>query len=193
MEAADCSEESCEESPSHEFAPDFHIAALLEAAGFGRYQHHLFVVCGIGEKLWRFSCTGFNLTRAGWAADIANLVAASFLPGAIETEWPDTSNTEASLPASASFLGMLFGSVFWGALADRCGRRPAFLWTCAVAGGFGFASALSPSLIWLALGRLLTGFGLGGNLAIDFSLFMEYVPMQQRGRILIMNVTITLT
>lgn len=43
-------------------------------------------------------------------------------------------------------------------------------------------SALAQSVEWLGLARLIVGFGLGGNLAVDFSMFLEYLPMSHRGR-----------
>jgi putative MFS transporter len=51
---------------------------------------------------------------------------------------------------------------------------------------FGLASALAPSFGWLLALRALTGFGLGGALPLDFSLFAEYLPRRNRGRHLVL-------
>jgi putative MFS transporter len=40
----------------------------------------------------------------------------------------------------------------------------------------------SHNVYMLVFWRLLQGFGLGGNLAVDFSLFMEFVPTTSRGK-----------
>ena len=40
----------------------------------------------------------------------------------------------------------------------------------------------SSGVYTLVLWRFLMGFGLGGNLAVDFSLFMEFVPTSVRGK-----------
>jgi putative MFS transporter len=50
---------------------------------------------------------------------------------------------------------------------------------------FGLLSALSPGYLWLALLRGLTGFGGGGTLPVDYSMFAEYLPTKDRGKYLV--------
>jgi len=50
---------------------------------------------------------------------------------------------------------------------------------------FGTLAAFAPSPQALAALRALTGFGLGGALPLDFSLFAEFLPRQNRGRYLV--------
>ena len=64
----------------------------------------------------------------------------------------------------------------------RLGRKPAFMMTTLIAGSFGMLAATSGNVWYLVTCRAVQGFGLGGNLAVDFSLFMEYVPTESRGR-----------
>lgn len=87
--------------------------------------------------------------------------------------------------ATATFVGMLLGATFWGGLADRFGRRVGFQATVAVFTVFGTASAFAPDPVSLALLRGLTGFGLGGALPLDFSLYAEFLPARNRGRRLV--------
>jgi putative MFS transporter len=77
---------------------------------------------------------------------------------------------------------MLLGSLVWGVVSDTLGRKQAFTFTSLWAGVFGMLCSTSSGVYTLVLWRFLMGFGLGGNLAVDFSLFMEFVPTSVRGK-----------
>ncbi|MGZ8750082.1 MAG: MFS transporter [Pseudonocardia sp.] len=140
----------------------------IDRLGFGPFQRRLFLVCGVT-----------------WAADAAEIFLLSFaLPGFSEEF--DLSRESAGLVVTATFAGMLVGAWFWGALADRVGRRIGFQLTIAIFAVFGVASAFAPDAGWLAGLRFVTGFGLGGALPLDFSLFAEYLPTHRRGRWLVL-------
>src|SRR5687767_992463 len=81
---------------------------------------------------------------------------------------------------------MLVGALFWGTVSDRIGRRRGFGVTVLIFAVFGLLSALAPSFGWLLALRALTGFGLGGALPLDFSLFAEFLPRRNRGRYLVL-------
>ena len=120
-----------------------------------------------------------------WAADAAEVFLIAFaLPG-FKEEFA-LSTAEAGLVVSSTFLGMLLGAWFWGTVSDRIGRRTGFQITIAIFAAAGLASAFAPSVLWLAALRALTGFGLGGALPLDFSLFAEYLPRRNRGRWLVL-------
>lgn len=74
----------------------------------------------------------------------------------------------------------------WGPLSDRIGRRLGFQLTVAIFAVFGLLSALAPNITWLIILRGVTGFGLGGALPLDFSLYAEYLPTRNRGRNLVL-------
>ncbi len=88
---------------------EFTIDDVLNELGFGSHQKLLMVLCG-----------------AGWAADIMDIQAVSFLLPTLRKEWNAT-NERLGLVASFTFFGMLLGSIFWGVISDRIGRRPAFM------------------------------------------------------------------
>ncbi len=81
---------------------------------------------------------------------------------------------------------MLAGAWFWGTITDYVGRKLGFQLTVLVDSVFGFLSALSPSYLWLVVLRALTGFGVGGTLPVDYSIFAEYLPRRERGRYLVL-------
>jgi putative MFS transporter len=144
------------------------IEEAIERIGVGRFQRKLLVICG-----------------AGWAADAMEVVIVAFVIPAVIREWSLTT-TQAGLIGTAIFVGMLIGAWFWGAITDRIGRKPGFVLTVLVDSVFGFLSALSPSYIWLLVLRAITGFGVGGTLPVDYSIFSEYLPRRNRGRYLVL-------
>ncbi len=79
------------------------------------------------------------------------------------------------------FVGMTLGAFFWGQIADRFGRKTAFMWTLMISGLhswkfnfnltlllylgiFGLAAAFSPNFYVLMALIFVMGFGIGGNL-----------------------------
>ncbi len=76
----------------------------------------------------------------------------------------------------ASYAGLLVGAIFWGFGADIIGRLWAFnisLFICSIAA---IVAGAAPS--WPSLGFFvaLVGFGGGGNLVLDTTVFLEYLP-----------------
>eukprot|EP00960_Hanusia_phi_P035412 751696-Hanusia_phi.AAC.2 len=96
---------------------DVTVDRIVDRIGFGRYQVRLLVLCG-----------------AGWAADIMDIQALSFLIPKLKREW-GASSAALGLAASFTFIGMLLGSLVWGVLSDRRGRKLSFTVGDAGAGG----------------------------------------------------------
>jgi putative MFS transporter len=80
---------------------------------------------------------------------------------------------------------MLVGAWFWGTISDYIGRRTGFQLTVLIFALFGLLSAFAPSWELLLILRFVTGFGLGGALPLDFSLYSEFLPTENRGRNLV--------
>jgi len=140
----------------------------IEQIGFGRFQRRLMWICGLG-----------------WAADAMEVLLIAFALPALGEEW-GLSNQQKGLLSTAIFLGMLAGAWTWGWLSDHIGRKTGFISTVAIDSGFGFLSALAPSFPLLVLLRAATGFGVGGTLPVDYSIFAEYLPAKKRGHYLVM-------
>src|SRR3954454_25395524 len=65
---------------------------------------------------------------------------------------------------SSGLVGMVFGALAFGLLADRVGRKPVLVLCTMIFGIMSLLTATAESLQALSVYRLLTGFGLGGAL-----------------------------
>lgn len=74
------------------------------------------------------------------------------------------------------FVGLCFGSFFWGIGSDIMGRRIAFNITLLIASVFGTAAAWASSWGGVCFMFAGLGFGVGGNLPVDGALFLEFLP-----------------
>ncbi|KAH8670166.1 membrane transporter [Tricladium varicosporioides] len=80
----------------------------------------------------------------------------------------------------AVYVGMLLGALFWGLSADVIGRRFAFnvsLFLCSI---FATVAGVAPNWTSLAVFIALLGFGGGGNLIMDTTVFIEYLPSNKQ-------------
>ena len=143
------------------------VQEAVDQIGFGRFQKRLLGVCGVT-----------------WAADAAEVLLLGFALPAIIGEF-GISTAQGGLIATATFAGMLVGAWFWGTISDYVGRRMGFQLTVLIFAVFGLLSAFAPGWEWLLVLRFVTGFGLGGALPLDFSLYSEFLPTENRGRNLV--------
>jgi putative MFS transporter len=90
---------------------------------------------------------------------------------------------QSALILLAAGVGAVPGAFFWGWMADKIGRRKAFI---GAALNFSIAAgimALTPDRDWMFLTvfRFFVGFGVSGLFAVDTTLVQEYVPESKRG------------
>jgi MFS transporter, putative metabolite:H+ symporter len=143
------------------------VQQAIDKIGFGRFQKRLLGVCGVT-----------------WAADGAEVLLLGFALPSLIAEFGITP-VQGGLTVTATFAGMLVGAWFWGTISDYIGRRMGFQVTVLIFALFGLLSAFAPSWEWLLVLRFITGFGLGGALPLDFSLYAEFLPTRNRGRNLV--------
>lgn len=80
----------------------------------------------------------------------------------------------------AVYVGMLAGALFWGFSGDMIGRRFSFnvsLFLCSL---FSIIAGAAPNWASLATFIALLGFGGGGNLIMDTTVFIEYLPSNKQ-------------
>ena len=119
----------------------------------------------------------FLTSNLSYAVDSLLLLLQSVIAGPASYEF-QPSYTRA-LTVSV-YMGMLFGALFWGLSADIIGRRFAFnvsLFICSI---FATVSGAAPNWIALCIFIALLGFGGGGNLILDTTVFLEYLPSNKQ-------------
>jgi MFS family permease len=75
---------------------------------------------------------------------------------------------------------MLVGALWWGLSADIIGRKFAFNVSLLISSIFAIVAGASPNWIVLGLFVCLSSFGAGGNLVLDTTVFLEYLPSNKQ-------------
>jgi MFS family permease len=113
------------------------------------------------------------------ALDGFDVLASAFAAPGISAEW-GIPRSELGIVLSAELIGMGFGSILLGGLADKAGRKPAML-ICLVVMAVGMYLAHAASTIpSLTFYRLFTGLGIGGMLAATNAVVAETTSKASR-------------
>lgn len=76
------------------------------------------------------------------------------------------------------YIGLLFGALFWGITADIVGRKIVFNSTLLLASIFGFLTGGMNSFATYGIFLCLNSMAVGGNLALDVTVFLEFLPFK---------------
>ncbi|GLS99854.1 MFS transporter [Sphingobium jiangsuense] len=113
------------------------------------------------------------------ALDGFDVLSISFAAPGIAKEW-NIDRAALGVVLSMELIGMAVGSVLFGGIADRIGRRKTIL-TCLVVMAFGMAMVPWASGIFqLSCWRVLTGLGIGGMLAATAAITAEFANRKRR-------------
>ncbi|KAF5962857.1 major facilitator superfamily transporter [Fusarium bulbicola] len=115
----------------------------------------------------------FFLNGFGYAADSLILALQAVTAGQAALEFRPAFSYGLNV---AVYTGMLVGVLFWGLGADVIGRRYAFNISLFLSSVFAIAAGASPNWIVLATFVALAAFGAGGNLVLDTTVFLEFLP-----------------
>ncbi|WP_279579897.1 MFS transporter [Fodinicola feengrottensis] len=140
------------------------MAARLDRLPILRTHRVLTAVIGIGLF--------FDAYENFLAGTIAKVLQKDFALG----------GTELKLVLASAFIGQFLGAIVLGRLADRIGRRRAFLINLAIYSGFSLLGALSPNATWLIVSRFCAGLGIGAEYALADSYLSDMLPPGKRGR-----------
>ncbi|MEU5273369.1 MFS transporter [Streptomyces hygroscopicus] len=88
------------------------------------------------------------------------------------------------LLGAAALVGLFFGAVITGPIADRVGRRHIFAWDMLAFAGLSLAQFFVQSAEQLLVLRLLLGLVLGADYVVSKSLVTEHAPRAFRGRLM---------
>ncbi|MEV6171692.1 MFS transporter [Streptomyces sp. NPDC051954] len=113
--------------------------------------------------------------------DIVDLGSFAYVAPVIREQW-DLSIETIGILTSTAFLGMVFGGLIGGRLADRFGRRPVVLIAVTFFSLACLASALATGPVFLGVTRFLTGLGLQAATSAILVMASEMFPKPFRGR-----------
>jgi MFS transporter, putative metabolite:H+ symporter len=113
--------------------------------------------------------------------DLYEIFLAGVLSSVLASQFKLEKGVVALLLASA-FIGMFVGAIALGRIADRLGRRRAFLLRLGIYSTFSLLSAFSPGPAMLVATRFLAGVGIGAEPPIADSYLSDLLPPRHRGR-----------
>ena len=146
------------------------VSRLLDERGLSSFQIKL-----IAWSFFMVLIDGYDITAIAFAAP--SLVKEWALkPGSLGPVF------------SASLVGILFGSAFFGWVGDRYGRKAALIWSNLVFGVFTLAAAFSTDLTQMFWLRLLAGLGIGGVIPNAVAINAESAPRKMRATLAIIAV-----
>ncbi|MNH93030.1 putative niacin/nicotinamide transporter NaiP [compost metagenome] len=120
-----------------------------------------------------------------WMFDAMDVGILSFIIAALKVEW-NLSPGQVGLLGSINSIGMVLGAALAGYFADRYGRKNILLWTLLIFSAASGLSALAISFTMLCVLRFVSGVGLGGELPVASTLVSETMPVQERGRAVVL-------
>ena len=88
----------------------------------------------------------------------------------------------ASLAITLGLFGYVIGAVLDAWISDRIGRRQALFGSVAMFSIGTLISGLAPTFAWLVVGRVITGMGIGAEIAAVGAYLSEIAPAHLRGK-----------
>ena len=150
--------------------PVVQVSRFLDERGLSSFQIKL-----IAWSFFMVLIDGYDITAIAFAA-----------PSLVK-EWALKSGSLGPV-FSASLVGILFGSAFFGWVGDRYGRKAALIWSNLVFGVFTLAAAFSTDLTQMFWLRLLAGLGIGGVIPNAVAINAESAPRKMRATLAIIAV-----
>lgn len=123
--------------------------------------------------------------------DLMKPITLSFVAPGMAKEYGlrSPANPHGGLPVSllplVAITGTVVGSLMWGALADRIGRRASVLFSAMLFATTAICGAM-PGFSWNLLMCFIMGAAVGGLLPVAFTLIAETVPARHRGWLMVL-------
>ena len=140
------------------------VAARIERLPLGKFHRRFIALVSLGNffdlyDIFIVAYTGAALQQSGFL-----------------------SLKQFSLFVASGFLGMFFGTIFFGMGSDRMGRRVSFITLLLFYSAFTLAGAFAPTAGWLIAMRFFAGVGIGAEIVVVDTYVTEIVPSHARGR-----------
>jgi putative MFS transporter len=114
--------------------------------------------------------------------EIYEIFLSSTISTTLKTQY-NLDGTALKLLLASSFLGMFIGAAALGRLADRIGRRRAFLFNLIWFSLWTLVGAFSPDPWFLVVTRFLAGIGVGAEYPVADAYLSDVLPKEHRGRL----------
>lgn len=146
------------------------INAEIDKFGMGRYQICIWFLCGFGYFL-----------DLAWSQGVGLIASAVYQ----EMSVPEERQGDIFSWANA---GLAIGALTFGVLVDIIGRKWAFNLTCLITSVFGLLIA-APKYNYQAVCGIyfLASLGLGGNIPIDATIALEFLPQSRRNLVALLS------
>lgn len=131
--------------------------------------------------LSRFHYVLLTIASLVYGLTAMNVMLIGLLLPAIRAEW-GLSLTESGYLLSFGYLGMFFGAISSGLIADRIGRKYTMIIMIIVGSVFTGLCGITWNFWSMSIFRILAGIGLGGALPLPGVYMSEYPPARYRGR-----------
>jgi AAHS family 4-hydroxybenzoate transporter-like MFS transporter len=138
------------------------VQSLINSSPISRYQWRVVILCFLIVFL-----------------DGLDTAAMGFIAPALSQDW-GIERASLGPVMSAALIGMVFGALGSGPLADRFGRKVVLVGAVLLFGAFSLASAYSSNVEQLLVLRFLTGLGLGAGMPNATTLLSEYTPERKK-------------
>lgn len=142
----------------------------IDENGFGRYQMQIWVLCGFGYMLDLLWAQAFGLILEP-----------------LKQELGFKGNESGNISVAFS-SGLTAGAFFWGVLVDIIGRKWAFNLTVLISAAFGISLGGCNTYTAFLVVTAFTGFGIGGNIPIDTTICLEFIPQNKRFMLALLSI-----
>jgi len=153
--------------------------AGMSRSGAVPLQFHVADGVKLNSEHWKL----VTVLMVALAVDVLKPATLGFVMPGMTREYGIARETAGILPLVA-LTGTTIGSVVWGRMADRWGRRSAIMLSALMFAGTAICGAM-PSFEWNLAMCFLMGASAGGLLPITFTLMAETVPARHRGWLLV--------
>lgn len=125
------------------------------------------------------------ISGTGVFSDSYNLYAISLVFAPVVT-FLGLGKYEASVITASSFFGAAAGAVLFGLISDRIGRKPMYGIDLFLIFIGAFSQFFAPNFATLFIGRLVLGFGIGGDYVMSPVIMAENSNTRDRGKLMVM-------
>jgi MFS transporter, putative metabolite:H+ symporter len=125
------------------------------------------------------------IVGAGWFWDVSGISIGGVLSAVFSEKTSPIPTGALSWVVASTYLGASIGAPALGWTADRFGRRGTLVVTLLLLAVSTCGAALSPNIEWLIVCRTLSGIAIGAYLVVSIPYLAETLPVQARGRMLL--------